>query len=170
MNMSRSMKELLDYHSIADLEKASHIPPRARRYRIWKKYNAADAQPYWGVLDFCGMSTDGVSADRHLGWLEWDGNEIYLSVSSADKVPTLLKRAAGIMKYWKKQLERDYPEMPFIIFASFGDNLEYIEDDEEESYYVNMRFFALRDGDRLLDFDGMENNAQPVMWYRCNFG
>ena len=115
------------------------------------------------------MNACNVSGDRHLGWLEWDGNEIYLSVSSADKVPVLLKRAAGIMRYWKKQLERDYPEMPFIIFASYGDNLEFIEDDEEENYYVNMRFFALRNGDRLLDFDGMENNAQPVMWYCCNF-
>jgi len=167
MHMSKSMKELLDYHSITNLEKASHIPPRARRYRIWKKYNA-EAEPWWGVLNFCGMSTDGISADRHLGWLEWDGNEIYLSVSSAAEVPTLLKRAAGIMKYWKKQLEHDYPEIPFIIFASYGDNLEFIEDDEEENYYVNMRFFALRNGDRLLDFDGMENNAQPVMWYCCN--
>ena len=26
MHMSESMKELLDYYSIADLEKASHIP------------------------------------------------------------------------------------------------------------------------------------------------
>ena len=48
-------------------------------------------------------------------------------------------------------------------------NPEFIEDDEEENYYVNMRFFAVRDGDRLLDFDGMENNVQPVMWYCCNF-
>lgn len=168
MHMSESMKELLDYHSITDLEKASHIPPRARRYHIWKK-TAADGQPFWGVLNFCGMNACNVSGDRHLGWLEWDGNEIYLSVSSADKVPVLLKRAAGIMKYWKKQLERDYPEMPFIIFASYGDNPGFIEDDEEENYYVNMRFFTLRDGDRLLDFDGMENNAQPVMWYCCNY-
>ena len=169
MHMSKSMKELLDYYSITDLEKASRIPARVRRYHIWKKYNA-EAEPWWGVLNFCGIDGDGVSTDRHLGWLEWDGNEVYLDFSVNTKVPTLLKRAAGIMKYWKKQLERDYPEIPFIIFASYGDNLEFLEDDDEESYYVNMRFFALRNGDRLLDFDGMENNAQPVMWYCCNFG
>lgn len=114
------------------------------------------------------MNACNVSGDRHLGWLEWDGNEIYLSVSSACKVPFLLRRAAGIMKYWKKQLGRDYPETQFVIFASYGDNLEYIEEDNEESYYVNMRFFAVREGDRLLAFDGMKNNPQPVMWYELS--
>ena len=168
MHMSESMKKLLDYYSIADLEKASHIPSRARRYRIWKK-TAADGQSFWGVLNFCGMNTCNVSGDRHLGWLEWDGNEVYLRTGFAAEVPKLLKRATGIMKYWKKQLERDYPETPFIIFASYGNYLEFLEDDDEESYYVNMRFFAVRDGDTVLNFEGMENNTQPVMWYCCNF-
>lgn len=169
MHMSESMKELLDYYSITDLEKVSRIPARARRYHIRKEYKAADGQPYWTVLDFCGMNACNVSADRQLGWLEWDGNEVYLNTVDAAEIPTLLKRAAGIMKYWKKQLERDYPETPFVIFASYGDNLEFIEDGDDEEYYVNMRFFALRNSDTLLDFDGMENNAQPLMWYCCGF-
>lgn len=168
MHMSESMKELLDYYSITELERAAHIPARARRFRIWKKTDLS-GRPFWAVLNFCGIDTSAVSADRQLGWLEWDGNEIYLGTGFATEIPTLLKRAAGIMKYWKKQLERDYPETPFVIFASYGDNLEFLEDVDDENYYVNMRFFALRNSDTLLDFDGMENNAQPVMWYCCNF-
>ena len=168
MHMSYSMQELLHAYEITDLEKAAHIPARARRFRIWKKADLS-GRPFWGVLNFCGIDTSAVSADRQLGWLEWDGNEVYLNTADAAEIPTLLKRAAGIMKYWKKQLERDYPETPFVIFASYGDNLEFIEDGDDEEYYVNMRFFALRNSDTLLDFDGMENNAQPVMWYCCNF-
>ena len=167
MLMSESMKCLLEFYGIDDIVKTAHIPSRVGRYNIWTKSDSL-GRTYWGAMDFCGIDRDGAYGDKNLGWLEWDGNEVYLSVASAGKVPTLLKRAAGIMKYWKKQLKRNWPEIPFIIFASYSNNLEDREEDEEIFHSVTMRFFAVRDGDTLLDFEEMRNNQQPVMWLYCN--
>ena len=118
MYMSESMRELLAECAIENLEKAAHTPGRARRYNIWTK-TAPDGRPYWGVRNFYGVESSDIAAGRHLGWLEWDNNELFISVDSACKVPLLLKRAAGIMKYWKKQLERDYPETHLSLRISF---------------------------------------------------
>ena len=99
-----------------------------------------------------------IHEDTDLSWLEWDGNEVY--ISNDDKV-LLFKKAIGIMKGWRDQLVEDYPDDRFVVFASFDDG-NAMDDESENNMSFTLRFWKKREGqglDESTEFD------QPViMW------
>ena len=101
-----------------------------------------------------------IKGNTDLSWLEWDGNEVF--VSGTDKV-LLFKKAIGIMKGWIDQLTEEFPDDRFVVFASFDDGSAMVEECEISMSFT-LRFWKKREG------QGLDENTsfnQPViMW--CN--
>lgn len=136
-----------------DLALINDITP-VDSFPIWKKEDPYGRE-YYGVANFCGLDRL-IKVDTDLSWLEWDGNEIYLSGKDKD---LLFKRAVGIIKSWRSQLTCSYPDEHFAILASYDDGSLLAEECEKESSFT-LRFWKKRDGQGLD-----ENTAfdQPVI-------
>lgn len=104
------MKSLLEQYQIDDV----HLISQDSSYPIWQKEDAI-GRKYWGVSNFCGMDRKQIKSTQDLSQLEWDGNEIHLDVQTDEGVKSLLTTAVGILLYWKRILEYQYPETRFYV-------------------------------------------------------
>lgn len=125
-------------------------------YPVWtKKYPFG--RTYFGTGNFCGMN-ESINEDTDLSWLEWDGNEVY--ISDNDKT-VLFKKAIGIIKGWIDQLVGNYPDDRFVVFASFDDGSSMVEESEREMSFT-LRFWKKRDGQG--HDENMECNQPIIRW------
>lgn len=163
MQPNKAMKALLQQHKL-DVD---NIPVK-NAYPIWEKQDTA-GRPYWGVSEFWHLDQNGVSASQDLSQLEWDGNEVHLDACSEEQISEILRESIGIMKAWKRQLEREEPETPFLILASFDDGAELVneEDYPNGSYSVTLRFWASRGSNTVVDLAYFEDWEEPVLLAVC---
>lgn len=160
MQANRAMRELLKRYGV-DL---FSVPPMDL-YPIQKKEDET-GRPYWGVWD---MDKQGVSTRTALSWQEWDGNETYLSTDDPGKIQEVLTLTIGILKAWKETLEKRYPEMPFCLFFNFDNGSLQEPDPGKEPYRGTFaRFWAIREGEKVLDFSDFEDWTEPAMMDICN--
>ena len=125
-------------------------------YSIWTKKDPF-GRAYFGVGNFCGMDRS-INEDTDLSWLEWDGNEVY--ISDNDKT-VLFKKAIGIIKGWIDQLVENYPDDRFVVFASFDDGNALVEECERNMSFT-LRFWKKREGSGLDE--NMEYNQPVIRW------
>ena len=161
MRLNRQMQRLLTAQGI---DPAAVQP--SEDYPIWQKRDQA-GRPYWGVSNFWGMDEDGVSGKKDLSRLEWDGNEVFFEAECPAEIPEMLRHAIGVMKGWKRTLERAYPETPFVIFASYDDGSALINI-PKGCFAVTFRFWAPRDGEPVLNFESFDDWDQPALVEVCN--
>lgn len=152
---NKSMKKILQNVQI------NNIQPQ-KEYHIWQKYNC-NGVPFWGVGNFCGLAESTVGCDCNLTDLEWDGNEVYLCNSY--KISDMVITALGIITAWKKQMQKDYTDIPFDILLCID------EGDEEISPSVTLRFWAVRNGQHYIDpiVSKLESYKQPILMEQVNY-
>lgn len=129
---------------------------------IWKGSNQL-GQPFWGVGDFGGLPKEVVKGDVDLMALEWDGNEVYLS--NLPDVPNLMIYAIGIIKSWKRQMEKNYADVPFDIFLSVDNG------DEDVFPSITLRFWAIREQEHFIipSTLELEKFLQPILMEQVNY-
>ena len=126
-------------------------------YPIWKKRDSF-GRDYYGVANFCGLG-EPKKEDEDLSWLEWEGNEVFISDNGNGNPELLFKHSIGIIKDWIKQIQENYPDDRFAIIASFDDGSALIEECEVQQSFT-LRLWKIRDGqgpDIKADYD------QPVI-------
>ena len=165
MKLNRAMKSLLEQYKIDDV----YLISQDNSYPIWQKEDAI-GRKYWGVSNFCGLDRKQIKSTQDLSQLEWDGNEIHLDAQTDDEVKSLLIKAIGMLLYWKKVLENQYPETRFYVFASYdnGDML-ILDEGELPTRSVTLRFWADRGTDTVLNLDSFDDWEQPAIVGYCNF-
>ena len=160
-----TMKKLLSKHKIRSIHRI--LPDDA--YPIWKKCDAV-GRPYWGVASFWGMDKQPIPSHQNLSQLEWDGNEIHLEATSPEDVTNILRKAVGIMRFWKEYLEARYPDTPFYLIATFNDgNVQILDADDTPTQSVTLRFWAERGSNDIIALDDFKIWEQPAIIGYCNF-
>ena len=115
------------------------------------------------------MDRHGASARTALSWQEWDGNETHLSTDDPGKIQEVLTHTIGILKAWKETLEKRYPETPFCLFFNFDDGSLQEPDPGKEPYRGTFaRFWAIREGEKVLDDSDLEELDEPAWMEKCN--
>lgn len=159
MKSNLNMKSLLKEHSIDSIDCIS----QNNAYPIWHKTDTA-GRVYWGVASFWGMDKSPICSTCDLSQLEWDGNEVYLDAYTDEDVADMLKRAIGILLFWKSELQTRYSDTSFYLFASFdnGDML-VLDEDESPVKSITMRFWADRGENTVLNLSDFDNWDQPAI-------
>ena len=150
MIFNESASELFDT-SVVD----SILP--VNEYPIWSKQDPF-GRTYYGVSHFWSMD-DNINESTDLSWLEWDENEINIDSTDNNDIMSVFIKTIGIAKAWAEQMERDYATERFVIFASFDDGSDLIED-SEPYYGFTMRFWKIREGQGM---DENINSEQPLI-------
>ena len=161
---NKAMKRLLQQHGI-DVDDV----PVKNAYPIWKKHDPA-GRPYWGVSDFWHLDQNGVPSSEDLPQLEWDGNEVHLDACSEGQISGILRKSIGIIKAWERQLEREEPDMPFLILANYDDGAELVNkaDFPNGCYSITFRFWAPRGRNTVVDLSFFDDWEQPALLTVCN--
>lgn len=162
MKANQAMRLLLHKQGI-DINAA----PETHTSPIWKKQDPS-GRPYWGTGEFWRVD-EHLSADQDLSQLEWDGNELHLDAYAKSSVAPMLRRGIGIMKAWKTQLAQEYPKTGFLLLASFDDGQEHInKDDFPDGFFsLTLRFWAVRDGDTVVELRDFDTWEQPAFLDTC---
>lgn len=165
MKMNHAMQCLLRKYGI---DEPSAIPQNSE-YPIWVKKDQTGG-PYWGVSLFWNMDRDkNWVTTQDLSCLEWDGNEVYLNAENQLEVQRILKKAIGILNFWKNELETKYAEIPFCLFASYDNgDMQIVDEGEVPVKSVTMRFWADRGTDSVINLSEFDNWEQPAIIVRCN--
>ena len=165
MKPNSAMRELLEQYKIDDL----HLIAQDCSYPIWQKEDTI-GRKYWGVSHFWGLDRKKVQSTQDLSQLEWDGNEIFLNAKTDADIKSILIKAIGIMQYWKRILEQQYPETRFYVFASYDNGDQLILDEGElPTRSVTLRFWADRGTDTVINLDFFNDWEQPAIVGYCNF-
>jgi len=124
-------------------------------------YRDPQDRPYWLMGSLVGKESLPVSGTTNLSWLEWDHNEVYLSLQEAGSIDALLKCMLGILRFWETEMKRNAPDVSFCMMASY----DYGEPDEEDGVEpsVTLRFWADRGDPSVADTENLEHYAQPVL-------
>ena len=143
-------------------------------YPIWQKCDRAE-RPYWGVSHFWHLDDVEVSGDCNLSQLEWDGNEIYFDTNEKTEIPTILKKAIGVMSAWKQAMKQNWPKTAFTMLATFDMRVAVINtdgNDPESSASITFRFWAPRDNEPIVNMDCFDDWDQPALAdvHNCSFG
>lgn len=163
MRINKSMKKLLQQLAIESVDK---IPPDYS-YPIWEMKDSA-GRPYWGSSHW-NLDHASVDGDCDLSRLEWDGNELYLDAKSEQHIPEILEKAIGILSGWKAELQSDYPNTHFVLFASYDDGEEQILDESEKPVQsVTLRFWADRGSNTVVNLSCFDEWEQPAFVDSCN--
>lgn len=159
MKFNLNMKSLLKDHLIDSIECISQNDA----YPIWHKTDTA-GRVYWGVASFCGMDEYPICADEDLSQLEWDGNEVCLDAYTDEDVADMLKRAIGILLFWKSELQARYSDTSFYLFASYdnGDML-VLDEGESPAKFITMRFWADRENNTVINLTDFDNWDRPTI-------
>ena len=136
--------------------------PSVDDYLIWRNTDAF-GRTYFGVSGFWSLN-QSIPENADLSWLEWDGNEIRVDTPHKENIKEIYLRTIGIMKSWRAQLERNYPNEQFIILASFDDGSE-LTDASDFSFSFTLRFWKVREG---YGPDASMTSSQPIIMEICN--
>ena len=116
------------------------------------------------------MDRKQIKSTQDLSQLEWDGNEIHLDAQTVEGVKSLLTTAVGILLYWKRVLEYQYPETQFYVFASYDNgDMRILDEGELPIRSVTLRFWADRGTDTVINLDSFDDWEQPAIVGYCNF-
>lgn len=164
MKSNISMRSLLKKHLIKSMDDI----PLNHTYPIVEKTDPA-GRVYWGVSTFFRFDNQPIHSNQDLSQLEWDGNEIYLRAQTEEEVTDILRKAIGILSFWKSELETRYPDTSFYLFASY-DNGDMLILDEGESPIksVTLRFWADRGDNSVINLSYFEHWEQPALLDQCN--
>ena len=158
MQANRAMRALLQRYHVDP----ACVPP-LNLYPVWKKVDDT-GRPYWG----CGKDSSYLPREN-LSWMEWDMNETYLSTNKPGKIREVLILTVSSVKAWKDTLEKRYPETPFCLFFNYDDGSFQEPDPGKEPYRCTFaRFWAIREGETVLDFSDFEDRNEPAMMDVCN--
>lgn len=155
MIFNSQAKELFGEPDIFAFEENSEYP-------ISRKYDRF-GRDYYSVSHFWNMD-ENISEETDLSIMEWDGNDIHLSFTEKGALGSEFNRAIGIVKSWKKQLEK-YSDSKFYIIMSY-DNGDLL-DEEDREYSFTLRFWKERSGSSLIT-PSVNEFEQPVIIEQCN--
>lgn len=159
MKFNLNMKSLLKEHAIDSIDCIS----QNNAYPIWQKNDTA-GRAYWGVASFWEMDKSPICSTYDLSQLEWDGNEVYLDAYTDEDVADMLKRAIGILLFWKSELQIRYSDTSFYLFASYDDgNMLVLNEGESLAKSITMRFWADRGENTVINLTDFDNWDQPAI-------
>ena len=163
MKANRAMREVLKKYGI-DLDA---VPPMDL-YPIWQGEDAL-GHPYWGVSNFCGMGKPSGEALENLSRAEWDGNDTYIGTRVPSEIPALLEMTVRFLKAWEEDLVSRFPDTVFYVFSNYDDGRwEAVASGEEPSRGTVSRFWAVREGQEVVDFSDFEDWETPALMAKLN--
>lgn len=140
MIINAKMKELLSDTDLSSIELKNY-------YSVFERENSNN-EKYWVISNEsdCSMCC-AVSKEINLTNFEWDNNEIY--IANSRDIKQVLNLSLKMFMSLKKILEENYPYQVFdlVLFLSESNTLPS----------ANIRFYAVRDGFRLIDIKNIEN-------------
>jgi len=106
--------------------------------KIWEK-KTLDGNPFWGIGNFCGISTDGIiEYGKELTDLEWRGNELFFSQEDEE---SLEREVVAAYLALKRQMEEEFSDWIFDLVVSV----------DEENHRGTIRFYSVRDGYHYIE-------------------
>ena len=164
MKLNSAMKSLLEQYKIDNL----HLILQDSSYPIWKKEDAIERK-YWCVSNFCGMDKKQIKSTQDLSQLEWDGNEVCLDAYTDEDVADMLKRAIGILLFWKSELQTRYSDTSFYLFASYDNgDMQVLDEGESPVKSITVRFWADRGENTVINLADFDNWDQPAIMEYIN--
>lgn len=140
MIINAKMKELLSDTDLSSIELKNY-------YSVFERENSNN-EKYWVISNEsdCSMCSV-VSKEINLTNFEWDNNEIY--IANSRDIKQVLNLSLKMFMSLKKILEENYPYQVFdlVLFLSESNTLPS----------ANIRFYAVRDGFRIIDIKNIEN-------------
>lgn len=131
-------------------------------YSIFEKENSNN-EKYWVISNETDCTLcKTVSVGKNLTEFEWDNNEIFIS-NSMD-IKEVLNLALKMFVSLKKILEENYSYQKFDLVLSLS------EKDDDVAPSANIRFYAVRDGYRIIDIENIENyKSESILVELVNF-
>lgn len=131
-------------------------------YSIFEKENSNN-EKYWVISNETDCTLcKTVSVGKNLTKFEWDNNEIFIS-NSMD-IKEVLNLALKMFVSLKKILEENYSYQKFDLVLSLS------EKDDDVAPSANIRFYAVRDGYRIIDIENIENyKSESILVELVNF-
>lgn len=140
MISNKKMKELLSDIDLSNIELKNY-------YSVFERVNSNN-EKYWVISNEsdCSMCCT-VSKEIKLTNFEWDNNEIY--IANSRDIKQVLNLSLKMFMSLKKILEENYPYQVFdlILSISVSNTLPS----------ANIKFYAVRDGFRIIDIENIEN-------------
>lgn len=139
----------------------SNITPK-NYYSIFEKENSNN-EKYWVISNETDCTLcKTVSVGKNLTEFEWDNNEIFIS-NSMD-IKEVLNLSLKMFVSLKKILEENYSYQKFDLVLSLS------EKDDDVAPSANIRFYAVRDGYRIIDIENIENyKSESILVELVNF-
>lgn len=139
----------------------SNITPK-NYYSIFEKENSNN-EKYWVISNETDCTLcKTVSVEKNLTEFEWDNNEIFIS-NSMD-IKEVLNLALKMFVSLKKILEENYSYQKFDLVLSLS------EKDDDVAPSANIRFYAVRNGYRIIDIENIENyKSESILVELVNF-
>lgn len=140
MISNKKMKELLSDIDLSSIELRNY-------YSVFERINSNN-EKYWVISNEsdCSMCC-AVSKEINLTNFEWDNNEIY--IANSRDIKQVLNLSLKMFMSLKKILEENYPYQVFDLILSISDSNTLPS--------ANIRFYAVRDGFRIIDIENIEN-------------
>lgn len=140
MISNKKMKELLSDIDLSNIELKNY-------YSVFERVNSNN-EKYWVISNEsdCSMCC-AVSKEINLTNFEWDNNEIY--IANSRDIKQVLNLSLKMFMSLKKILEENYPYQVFDLILSISDSNTLPS--------ANIRFYAVRDGFRIIDIENIEN-------------
>lgn len=138
MFSNEKMKGLLSDIDLSNIELKNY-------YSVFERVSSNN-EKYWVISNEsdCSMCSI-VSKEINLTNFEWDNNEIY--IANSRDIKQVLSLSLKMFMSLKKILEENYPYQVFDLILSLSESLPS----------ANIRFYAVRNGFRLIDIENIEN-------------
>ncbi|MEI0518980.1 hypothetical protein [Brachyspira murdochii] len=138
MFSNEKMKGLLSDIDLSNIELKNY-------YSVFERVSSNN-EKYWVISNEsdCSMCSV-VSKEINLTNFEWDNNEIY--IANSRDIKQVLSLSLKMFMSLKKILEENYPYQVFDLILSLSESLPS----------ANIRFYAVRNGFRLIDIENIEN-------------
>lgn len=140
MISNKKMKELLSDIDLSNIELKNY-------YSVFERVNSNN-EKYWVISNesdcsMCSVVSKGINLTN----FEWDNNEIY--IANSRDIKQVLNLSLKMFMSLKKILEENYPYQVFdlILSISVSNTLPS----------ANIKFYAVRDGFRIIDIENIEN-------------
>ena len=148
MISNKKMEELLSDIDLSNIELKNY-------YSVFERVNSNN-EKYWVISNEtdCSMCSV-VSKEINLTNFEWDNNEIY--IANSRDIKQVLNLSLKMFMSLKKILEENYPYQVFDLILSISDSKDNIPAS------ANIRFYAVRDGFRIVDIENIENSKSDAL-------
>lgn len=138
MFSNEKMKGLLSDIDLSNIELKNY-------YSVFERVSSNN-EKYWVISNEsdCSMCSI-VSKEINLTNFEWDNNEIY--IANSRDIKQVLSLSLKMFMSLKKILEENYPYQVFDLILSLSESFPS----------ANIRFYAVRNGFRLINIENIEN-------------